>query len=105
MSIRYARVITQIQKLTPEKQTMFNHLRDHYILEQRDIDEKRRESARIEEEKEKERQEMLSQMSEEKKKLLASINMDTPVDKMPDCEMKYKKILMEADQGKLFEDT
>lgn len=36
-------------------------------------------------------------MSEEKKKLLASIDMNTPVDQMPDCEMKYKKILMEAD--------
>jgi hypothetical protein len=33
MSIRYARVIAQIQKLSPEKQTMFNNLRDHYIQE------------------------------------------------------------------------
>jgi hypothetical protein len=59
MKIRYARVITQIQKLSPEKQTMFNNLRDHYINEMRENDEKRREAARIEEEKEKERQEML----------------------------------------------
>lgn len=36
-------------------------------------------------------------MSEEKRKLLASITMDTPVDKMPDCEIKYKKILLEAE--------
>lgn len=34
---------------------MFNHLRDHYIIEQREADEKRREAARLEEEKEKER--------------------------------------------------
>lgn len=34
---------------------MFNHLRDHYIQEQREIDEKRKEAARLEEEKERER--------------------------------------------------
>lgn len=28
MKIRYARVITQISRLTPEKQTFFNQLRD-----------------------------------------------------------------------------
>lgn len=55
MKVRYARVITQIQKLTPEKQTMFNNLRDHFIIEQRENDEKVRELARIEEEKEKKR--------------------------------------------------
>lgn len=48
---------------------------------------------------------MLGQLSEAKKKLLASINMDMSVDEMPDCDMKYKKILMEADQGKIFCDT
>lgn len=84
---------------------MFNNLRDHYIQEQRDIDEKRREAAMLEEEKEKERQEMLSQMSEEKKKLLASVSMDMPVDEMPDCEMKWEKIKQEARSGSRFVDT
>lgn len=55
MNVRYALVITQIQKLTPEKQTMFNNLRDHYIIEQRENDEKVKEAARIEEEKQKAR--------------------------------------------------
>lgn len=44
-------------------------------------------------------------MSEEKKKLLASVNIDMAVEEMPDCEIKYKKILMESSQGKLFVDT
>jgi hypothetical protein len=35
-------------------------------------------------------------MSEAKKKLLASVTMDMPVDKMPDCEMKWDKIKLEA---------
>lgn len=60
MNVRYARVITQIQKLSPEKQTMFNNLREHFIVEQRENDERIREAARLEEEKEKARQEMLA---------------------------------------------
>lgn len=32
---------------------------------------------------------MMSQLSEEKRRLLAKVNMDMPVDEMPDCEMKY----------------
>lgn len=32
---------------------------------------------------------MMSQLSEEKRKLLLSITMDMPVEKMPDCEMKW----------------
>lgn len=40
---------------------------------------------------------MLEKMSEKKRKLLANVTMDTPVDEMPDCEMKYKKILLEAE--------
>ena len=55
MSIRYARVITQIQKLTPEKQTMFNNLREHFIQEQRDQEEKKKEAEKLEEEKQRER--------------------------------------------------
>jgi hypothetical protein len=49
---------------------------------------------------------MLSQLSEEKKRQLASITMDMPVDKMPDCQMKYDKIKNEAmNEGKLFIDN
>jgi hypothetical protein len=48
---------------------------------------------------------MLSKMSAEKKKLLASVSEDMPVDKMPDCEMKYQKILKEAKEGKMFTDV
>ena len=35
-------------------------------------------------------------MSEEKKKLLSAVTMDMPVDQMPDCDMKYEKIIKEA---------
>ena len=36
-------------------------------------------------------------MSSAKRDLLSKISMDTPVDEMPDCLMKYDKILLEAD--------
>ncbi len=55
MEIRYARVITQIQKLQPDKVTMFNNLRDQFIIEQRQKEEKLRQQEEIEEQKEKER--------------------------------------------------
>ena len=48
---------------------------------------------------------MMGQLSEEKRKLLASVTMDMPVDKMPDCEMKWDKIKLEAANGKIYEDT
>ena len=45
-------------------------------------------------------------MSQEKKKLMATITMDTPVDEMPDCPMKFEKILLEAQkENKLFTDA
>lgn len=47
----------------------------------------------------------MGQLSEEKKKLLAKVTMDMPVDEMPDCEMKYEKILKEAAAGKVFVDS
>ncbi len=33
MQVRYARVITQIEKLSPEKHTMFNSLKKEYTKE------------------------------------------------------------------------
>ena len=46
----------------------------------------------------------MAKMSQEKRKLLDSVNENMPVDDMPDCEIKYKKILKEAKDGKIFED-
>ena len=37
-AVRYARVITSIQKLKADQQTMFNNLREHYIEEERKRD-------------------------------------------------------------------
>jgi hypothetical protein len=44
----------------------------------------------------------MNQMSEAKRKLLDSVNENMKVEEMPDCEIKYKKILEEGKQGKLY---
>jgi hypothetical protein len=38
-AVRYSRVITEIQKLKADQQTMFNNLREHSVEEQRKIEE------------------------------------------------------------------
>ena len=43
-------------------------------------------------------------MSEEKRRLLANVNENMSVEEMPDCEIKYKKILAEAKSGKIYSD-
>lgn len=35
-------------------------------------------------------------MSSAKRELLSKITMDTPIDEMPDCQMKFDKIVSEA---------
>ena len=105
MAVRYARVITQIEKLNPEKQTIFNTLRFKFIKQQRKMEAEQKEKLKMEEEKQKERLEMLEQMSQEKRKQLEAVNENMPVDDMPDCEIRYQKIVKEAnEQGKQFED-
>lgn len=43
-------------------------------------------------------------MSEEKRQLLSNLDPNMPIDEMPDCEIKYKKILEEANKGNKWED-
>lgn len=79
-AVRYARVITMIQKLKADQQTMFNNLREHYIEEERKREEEQKELARIAEEKERERQERLNEMSKAKQELLKNLDLTLPLD-------------------------
>ena len=45
VNVQYAKVLEQIQTLSPEKFAMFNDLREAFIQEQRALEEKRKESA------------------------------------------------------------
>ena len=80
MALRYARVLTQVAKLPPENQTIFKHLRDQYVEEQRVKDETAKEAAKIEEEKERQRQEMIAQASKQKKKAIKHFDASLPLD-------------------------
>lgn len=102
---KYAKVLTQIGRLPAEKQILFKKLREAFAAEENQIEEDQLEKERIEAEKEEERQLRLAEMSEEKKKLLANFDENMPIDEMPDCEMKYKKIIEKYKKDKvLFED-
>ena len=68
-------------------------MKDIYVEEQREKEEKQKELEIIERQKMEEREERLAKMTEEKRKLLKNISEDTPVDDMPDCLMKYEKIV------------
>ena len=90
---KYAKVLSQIQKLPPEKIVLFRSLKEMYVQEELEKEDAIREQARIEQEKEEERQEKLAKMSEEKRRLLDNLDPNTPIDEMPDCELKYNKIV------------
>lgn len=102
---KHAQVLTQISKLPAEKQVLFKKLKAAFVEEERDKEDQILEKARIEAEKEKERQERLASMTEEKRKLLLNMPKDMPVDEMPDCELKYSKIVERYEKEKImFED-
>ena len=93
-AVRYAAALAEIKKMTADKQTLFNALKLKFVEEERQkqIDED------LAEEKENqaaaERQEAMAQMSAARqaamKRLMA--NPDMPIDEMPDCGIKLKKI-------------
>jgi hypothetical protein len=99
-SYKHAKVLTQIAKLPPEKQLLIKRLKAAFVEEEREREDQIREKERLEEEKDRERQERLAKMSEEKRKLLESIDENMPIDEMPDCEIKYKKIVDQFKQSK-----
>jgi hypothetical protein len=102
---KYAKVLTQIGQLPAEKQVLFKNLRKDFEEEEYQKEEDLLEQERIEFAKEQERQERMSKMSEAKKKLLLDFDENMPIDDMPDCEPKYKKIIENFRRDKvLFED-
>lgn len=89
---RYSKVIIQLQRLKNDQQTIFNALRDKFILQERENAAKEELAAEMEEKKNEERQAMLAEMSAAKRAKLASIDPNAPIDEIPDCDIKYRKI-------------
>lgn len=89
---RYSKVVIQLQRLNNDQQTIFNALRDKFILQERENAAKEQLAAEVEEKKNEERQKMLAEMSAAKRAKIASIDPNAPIDEIPDCDIKYKKI-------------
>jgi len=90
---RYSKVIIQLQRLNNDQQTIFNALRDKFILQERENATKEQLAAEMEEKKNEERQARLAEMSAAKRAKIADIDPSAPIDEIPDCDIKYKKII------------
>jgi hypothetical protein len=90
---KHAKILTQISRLPAEKQIIFKELKEVFVEEEREREEAILEQERLEEEKEKERQERLAQLTEDKRNKLKDLDPNMPIDDMPDCDIKYEKIV------------
>lgn len=93
-SVRYAKALAEITRLTPDKQTLFNALKAKFVdeMRQKQIDE---DLVEIREEKNNAaRREDLAKMGEQKRLMMEKLrkNPDMPIDEMPDCHIKLNKI-------------
>jgi len=86
--------MTEIRKLTPDKQTLFNALKDQYIEEERQKQILIELKAAEEERKSMERMEALAAMSNKRREAMDMLmkNPDMPLDEMPDCHIKLGKL-------------
>jgi len=102
---KQAKVLTQISRLSAEKQVLFRRLKDAFVDEERDKEEEILEQERIQEKKEKERQTRLADLTEKKRSLLENLDPTMSIDDMPDCEPKYTKVINQyKSTKKQFED-
>ena len=92
LSDRFATVMSELQKLTPDKRALFNALKERYIQDEREDAMKEEAKAQEEERKNEERQNLLAQMSEKKREMLLNLDLSKPVDELPDCPQKFTKI-------------
>ena len=85
ISDRFALVMSELQKLTPDKRALFNALKQKFIEEAREADLKEEAAAIEEERKAEERANLYAQMSAAKRKMLENIDPNAPIDELPDC--------------------
>lgn len=79
--------------MSPDKITVFNALKEQFVIEQRikEEDEKEEEEKAIAAEEK--RRKMLASMSKANRLALENMDPDAPIDQLPDCPTKWKKIL------------
>ena len=82
---RFSTVMAELDKLTPDKRALFNALKARFIEEQRELEMKEEAAALEEEQKNEERQNLLEQMSAAKREMLLNLDLNAPIDELPDC--------------------
>lgn len=107
-SVKYNACLGEIQKLSPDKQTLFNALKDRYIEEERQkyIDELAAEER--EQRASEARMDAIAKMSDARRLAMEEMlkNPNMPIEDMPDCKVKLDKIREKCKQdGEKFTDT
>lgn len=87
VALRYAAALNEIRRLTPDKQTLFNALKDFYIEEQRNKAIEEEMAEQREQERAEARLQALGNMDAERRAKFAEMdkNPNMPIDEMPDC--------------------
>lgn len=108
VAVKYNSCLNEIKKLSPDKQLLFNALKEKYVQEER----QRRLDDQAREEREKAvaeaRLESLAAISEDRRKAMEEFmrNPDMSVDQMPDCQTKLAKVRQHClDNACKFTDT
>ena len=103
---RFAFLLGQMKNLSPDQLTVFNLLKDKFFVELKAKDIKEGLLAEEEDRKDKLRQEQMAKLNKERSNNLKTINLDGPIDDMPDCDAKYRKILADCKENeKKFTDS
>ena len=104
---RFAAVMSDLQKLSPDKRALFDALKKKFIDDERLRDEQEEAAALEEQRKAEEHANLLAQMSDKKRQLLANMDKNAPIDELPDCQHKFEKIEEEfgADNENKFVDV
>ena len=99
VSVRYAKALAEITRMTPDKQTLFNALMENFINEEREKDNREEVLEMQEARNNAERQEALAKMDGEKRRKIEMLRkmeregkLDMPIDEMPDCDTKLQQI-------------
>lgn len=86
---RFGEVLVQLQRLRPDKQTMFNSLKERYVSEQREALIVQKIQELKEQKAEAERCARLSKMSAAKAAAIEKCKYEDKLDGMPDCAIKF----------------
>ncbi len=96
---RFQVLVSQLGELSEDERTMFNHLKEQFIADEKVLEEKQARLQEKEEAADRERQERMAEMSKQRKEAMANIDLSKPLHEIPDCRQKYDKIMAECKES------